>query len=267
MMDCLENLLGLLEWVHLDKRLNMNFPFEHHGQRVRVLIGWASPISASGGIEGHQIGQAHFNFLRGVPNDRQVSARVEQVERSLLTGGRPAGFEDIEADPTPAALPGKGPHGRLHIRALAGVQCQRGTVRRGKFQPVRVNIDGHDGRAKRSGNLHSEPPDPTGSDKHRDFAGVKTGTANCLIRGCDCVGDDRQHRQGESLGKFFGYRAQATCRYPYVGRKSSIGIIARHELFAADGRTPAAAGIAIAARNYGRHNDRAPDPVSSVLPN
>jgi hypothetical protein len=50
-----------------------------------------------------------------------------------------------------------------------------------------------------------------------------------------------------------------------VGCKSSIGIVARHELFAADGGTPAAAGIAIAARNYGRHNDRAPNPISSVL--
>jgi hypothetical protein len=51
-----------------------------------------------------------------------------------------------------------------------------------------------------------------------------------------------------------------------VGRKSSIGIIARHELFAADGRTLAAAGIASTARNYRRHNDTASDPVSSVIP-
>jgi hypothetical protein len=50
-----------------------------------------------------------------------------------------------------------------------------------------------------------------------------------------------------------------------VGRKSSISIIARHKLFPANGRTPATAGIAIAARNYSRHNDRAPDPVSSLL--
>ena len=107
MMDRLENLLGLLEWVDLDKRLNVNFSFEHHGQRVRVLIGRASPIPASGGIKGHQVRQAHFNFLRGIPNDRQVSTRVEQAERSLLAGGRPASFEDLEADPASAALPGE----------------------------------------------------------------------------------------------------------------------------------------------------------------
>jgi len=110
-MDCLENLLGLLEWMYLDKGLKVNFSFEHHGQRVRVLTGRASPISASGGIEGHQIGQAHLNFLCAIPNDRQVSARVEQAERSLLAGGRPAGFEDLEADPVPPALPGERPHG------------------------------------------------------------------------------------------------------------------------------------------------------------
>jgi hypothetical protein len=244
----------------------LNFSFEHHGQRIRVLIGRASPISASGGIEGHQIGQAHFHFLCGIPDDRQMSARVEQGERSLLAGGRPAGFEDLEADPVPATLLGERPHGRLHIRAFAGIQCQCSTVRRGKLQSVSVNIDGHDRCAKGSGNLHSEPSDSTDSDKHRDFTGVKTGTANRFIRSRDCVGDDRQHRQGESLGKLFGYWAQATCRYPYVGRKSSIGIIARHELFAADGRTPAAAGIAIAARNYGRHNNAASDPPSRLLP-
>jgi len=180
MMDRLENLLGLLEWVHLDKRLNMNFSFEDHGQRVRVLTGRASPISTSGGIEGHQIGQTHFNFLRRIPNDREVSTRVEQAERSLLAGGRPAGFENLEADPVPAALPGERPHGRFHICALAGVQCESRTVRRGKLQPVRVNIDCHDCCAKCSGNLHSERPDPTDSDEHRDFVGVKTGTANCL---------------------------------------------------------------------------------------
>ena len=111
MMDCIENLLGLLKWVHLDKRLNMNSSFEHHGQRVRVLIGRASPISASGGIESHQIGQAHFNFLRGIPNDRQMSTRVEQAERCLLAGGAPAGFENLEADAAPVALPGERPHG------------------------------------------------------------------------------------------------------------------------------------------------------------
>ena len=110
-MDCLENLLGLLEWIYLDKWLNVNFPFKHHAQRVRVQIGRTSPISASGGIEGHQIGQTHFNFLRGIADDRQVSARVEQAERSLLAGGRPAGFEDLEADAAPAALPGERPHG------------------------------------------------------------------------------------------------------------------------------------------------------------
>ena len=139
-------------------------------------------------------------------------------------------------------------------------------MRRGKLETVRVNVDCDDGCAKPCGNLHSETADPTGSDKYRDVLGAKTGAANGLMRSRDRVRDDRQHRQGESFGKFFRYRAQATCRYPYVGRKSSIGIIARHELFAADGRTPAAAGIAIAARNYGRHNDRAPDPASSVLP-
>jgi len=111
MMDRLENLLALLEWVHLDKRLNLNFSFEHHCQRVRVLIWRASPISASGGIKGHQIGQTQFDFLRCVPNDRQVSTRVEQAKRSLLTGGRSAGFEDLEANSVPAALLGEGPHG------------------------------------------------------------------------------------------------------------------------------------------------------------
>jgi len=110
MMNCLENLLGLLEWVHLNKRLNLNFSFEHHGERVRVLIWRAAPISASGGVEGHQIGQTQLNFLRGVPNDRQVSTRVEQAERSLLAIDRTAGFENLEADPVPAALLGEGPH-------------------------------------------------------------------------------------------------------------------------------------------------------------
>jgi len=266
MMDCLENLLGLLKWVHLDKRLNLNFPFEHHGQRVRVLGGRASPISASGGIEGHQIGQTHFNFLRGIANDRQMSARVEQAERCLLAGGCPTGFENLEADPVSAALPGEGPHGRLHICALAGVQCQYCAVRRGEFQSVRVNIDCYHCCANRSRNLHSEPPDPAGSDKHRNIVGVKTGTANCLIRSSDSVRNDRKHRQSESLGKFFRYRAQATCRHSYVGRKASIGIIARHKLFPADGRAPAAAGIAIATRNYSRYNDGTPGPVSSVFP-
>ena len=107
MMDSFENLLALIEWVHLYKRLNLNFSFEHHGERVRVPIGRASPISSSGGIEGHQIGQAHFDFLRGVSHDGEVSARVEQAEGSLLAGGRPAGFEDLEAEPAPAALFGK----------------------------------------------------------------------------------------------------------------------------------------------------------------
>ena len=111
MMDRLENLLGILEWVHLDKRLNVNFSFEHHGQRVRVLIGRAAPISASRGIKGHQIRHAHFKLLRGVPNDRQVSPRVEQAERHLLAGDGPAGFEDLEADPTPFALLGERPNG------------------------------------------------------------------------------------------------------------------------------------------------------------
>ena len=110
MMSCLEDLLGLFEWVHLDKRLKLDFSFEHHGEHVRVLIWRASPISASCGIKGHQIGQTQFNFLRGVPNDRQVSTRVKQAERSLLAIDRPAGFEDLEADPVPAALLGEGPH-------------------------------------------------------------------------------------------------------------------------------------------------------------
>ena len=110
MMNCLENLLSLLEWVHLDKRLNVNFPFEHHGQRVRVLSGRTAPISTSGGIEGHQIRQTHFNFLRCIPNDRQVSAGVEQTERSLLASGRPAGFEDLDADSAPSALFNERPH-------------------------------------------------------------------------------------------------------------------------------------------------------------
>ena len=176
MMDCLENLRGLLEWVYLDKRLDLNFSFEHHGQRVRVLVGRASPISASGGIKGHQIRQTHFNFLRGIPNDRQVSTRVEQAERSLLAGGRPAGFESLEADPVPAALLSERPHSRLHVGALAGVQCQCSTVRRSKLQPVRVNVDCHDYCAKRSANLHSEPTDPADSDEHRDVVGVKTET-------------------------------------------------------------------------------------------
>ena len=121
MMDRLENLLGFLERVHLDKRLNVNFSFEHHGQGVWVLIGRASPISPGGGIEGHQIRQTHFNFLRGVADDRQVCSRIEQAEGGLLAGGRPAGFENLEADAAPAALFGEGPHGRLYIGALAGV--------------------------------------------------------------------------------------------------------------------------------------------------
>jgi hypothetical protein len=79
MMDSFENLLALLEWVHLDKRLNLNFSFKYQGERVRVLSGRASPISTSCGIKGHQIGQTQFNFLRGVPNDRQVGTRVEQA--------------------------------------------------------------------------------------------------------------------------------------------------------------------------------------------
>ena len=111
MMDSFENLLALIEWVHLYKRLNLNFSFEHHGERVQVLIWRASPISASCSVKGHQIGQTQFNFLRGVPNDRQVSTRVEKAERSLLAIDRPAGFKDLEADPVPAALLGEGPHG------------------------------------------------------------------------------------------------------------------------------------------------------------
>ena len=111
MMDRFENLLASLEWVHLDKRLNLNFSFEHHGQRVRVLIWRASPISASGGVKGHQIRQTHFNFLRGVPNNGQVSARVEKAERSLLARGCPAGFENLESDSGPSALLGERSHG------------------------------------------------------------------------------------------------------------------------------------------------------------
>ena len=252
MMDCLENLLGLLERVHLDKRLNVNFPFEHHGQRVRVLVGRASPISARGGIESHQIGQAHFNFLRCIPNDRQMSTRIEQAERGLLAGGRPAGLENLEANAVPAALPGERPHGGLHICALAGVQRQCGAVRRGKFQSVRINIDCYRCCAKRSGNLYSEHPDPPDSDEHCNIIGVKTGPANGLVRSRDCVRHNRQHGQGKSLGKFFWYPAQAARRYPHVGCKSPISIIARHKLFPANGRTPVPASIAIAARDYSR---------------
>lgn len=110
MMDRLKNLLSLLERMYLDKRPNLNFSFEHQGQRVGVLSGRTSPISTSSGIEGHQIREAYFDCPRGIANDGQVSPGVEQAERSLLPGRRPAGFEDLEPDTAPAALLGERPY-------------------------------------------------------------------------------------------------------------------------------------------------------------
>ena len=107
-----EELRQFIERVQLDVRRDRHFAVEHEFQCGRIFLRSTSPVTAGRRVEGHQIGEPHFDFVGSEADDGEIRAEVEQTERGLLAGG--AGEEGIFIEVT-----GEGVQVEVHIVADA----------------------------------------------------------------------------------------------------------------------------------------------------
>ena len=186
---------------------------------------------------------------------------IEQAESRLLAGAGAGAFEN---DPLGLAQPvflgeGLDRHFEVARRHLLGIERERGALpgNGGKFFLVDVDRDddaAHGGRDLRG--ITADAADAVDDDQ---IALLDAGLHDRLVGRGHGIGDHRQIGQIDSdAGQaVLVDHAQPVRRHDDVRGKAALNIVARHLLVRADRRLAALAGVAVAARDHRRNNNRA----------
>jgi len=134
-----------------------------------------------------------------------------------------------------------------------------------QLEPLGVHVDGHDRRAARGGELHTESAHAPGADEHRQVALGEARTLDGLERRRHRVGDHRKRGQIDParvhrpVGQI-RHRAQPARGDDDVAREPAVHVVAGEDLALADRSAAGTTSGALAARNHGRDDDRPAEP-------
>ena len=95
-MQLPQELRGLVQRMAFDEWFDLQISRSEPDRGRRILFCRTAPVAAGGGVKGHQVRQANFNFLRRESDDGQISAEIEQTERGDLACCGAAHFENLQ---------------------------------------------------------------------------------------------------------------------------------------------------------------------------
>ena len=258
-------------------RLVQGMPFyvgsENHlavqdqSQCSRILLRRTTPVTASSGIESHEVGESQVHFLGRETDHSQVPSVIKQPEGDGLTGWRATRLKYLQPDALATRLLREGTHRGFQFFLVdgTGVQGQGCAVLGNHVEPGPVDVNRHNCGAEGSGDLHTESAHTSHANKHSNVVGPKSRPPYRFIWGSDSVGYDGQKIEGNAERQMFGYGTKPSCGNTNMSRKASVAVVARHELPSADRGPTSPARSTVSAGNHGRNDYVATLPLADTL--